>query len=167
MGDERAQYAIGNGLSTLLIILAPFAIVSLVLWLRRNKRLPSLAFIVTSATGVFFLLFSGAEAIGGFFQKPFDPSAAFGGLIEIATFALPFLIISWLLWVKPKIGAALLILVGIGMGIWIAFGWNLDSFSDDFVIPTLLVGLPVVLGGFTLIKELVHGNGNMNHNATA
>ncbi|HDS29763.1 MAG TPA: hypothetical protein ENN67_01840 [Firmicutes bacterium] len=115
----------------------------------RKRRLPSAAFVITLLTGIFFTWFGLAESISGFLAKPKDMSFLIGGLLEAATFVLSFLIIAWLLWVKPFIGGVMLTCIGIGMGIWMLLGWNLH----DWIIPTILVGLPIVLGGYTVYKN--------------
>jgi thiol:disulfide interchange protein len=98
-------------------------------------------------------LFSLAESVSGFVSRPYDETMAIGGLIEIATFALPFFVIAWLLWVRPKVGALLLICLGVAMGIWTTLDWRAPRTVDDWVIRAVLVAAPFLLGAFTLIRE--------------
>jgi len=119
----------------------------------RRRRLPSVAFIVTLLTGLFFLAFGIAESVSGFAQRPISMPEAVGGLMEAARFGLSFLVIAWLLWVRPMIGGVILVALGIGFAIWMYIGWNLNNL--DWYIATLLVGLPIVLGAFTTIRELL------------
>lgn len=123
--------------------------------------MPSLAFIVTLITGGFFFLFSLAECIAGFASRPIEWTAAVGGLMQIATFALPFFAVAWLLWFRPKVGAIVLICVGAAMGVWMILGWNLQNMQtwDDWMIPGILAGLPIVLGAYTLIREILARKG--------
>jgi len=115
----------------------------------RKRRLPSVAFVVTLLIGLALTLFSVLESIGGFLARPIDTSAAFGGIMQIVTFGLPFFVIAWILWVRPRLGGLLLILVGVGFAVWMYFGWN--NPLRDWGIPLLLVGVPIVLGLITLI----------------
>ncbi len=117
----------------------------------RPKRVPTLAFVVTVVTGLFFTMFGIAESISGFARRPIEWSEAFGGILEAFVFGFSFLTVAWILWVRPKIGALILVVLGIGMGTWMILDWNLDP--DNWYIPTILVGLPIVLGLFTLIRE--------------
>ena len=116
---------------------------------KSTRRLPSIAFVVTLLTGLAFTLFSVLESIGGFTTRPIDLPAAVGGLMQIAMFGLPFFILSWILWVKPRLGAALLILVGLGFLAWMYFGWNWANMN--MIVFSLLVGVPILLGVITLI----------------
>jgi hypothetical protein len=148
--NGRNDVAIGNGMSVLGVVGIPFVVVTWILWLRRLRRLPSLACMVTLLTGCAFFLFSSAESIGGFTTRPIDWGFAIGGMMEVLCFSLPFFIIAWLLWVRPKIGAVLLICLGLVMGTWMLLGWRMT----DWVIPSLLVFIPIVLGVFTFIREM-------------
>jgi hypothetical protein len=114
---------------------------------KKTRRIPSVAVIVTLLIGLAFTLFSVAESILGFLQKPVDLSAGVGGLMQIAMFGLPFFIIAWILWIKPKLGAILLILAGLGFGFFLFFHFN----NPDWIVASLLVGVPIVLGVITLI----------------
>jgi hypothetical protein len=116
-----------------------------------HRRLPSIAFVVTLLTGLFWTWFGVAESMGGFFKKPFDPSFAVGGLMEAATFGLSFLFVAWLLWVRPKIGAIILTVIGLGFGAWII----LDFSHRDWIVVSLLAGLPIILGVFTFVRETI------------
>ena len=147
-----AQYA-GRAGQFILIIGLPVVITSLILWFARFRKMPSLAFVVTLITGGMFFLFSFAEFIGGLFQA--DASFTIGGLMEIAVFSLPLLIVSWFLWAKPKVGGILLTIVGIGMGVFMLLKWNRPDEIGEWIVPILLCGLPLSLGLFTFIRETV------------
>lgn len=151
LAHGRTDVALGNGLSVLTIIGTPSGLVTWILWIRRNKRLPSLALVGTVLIGGAVLIFSGAESIGGFLQRPIDWSAAVGGLMQILVLSLPYFLVAWLLWVRPKIGAILLICLGTGLGVWMFIDWN----TTYWYIGVLLAGVPIVLGLFTLTEELV------------
>jgi hypothetical protein len=114
---------------------------------KSKRRIPPVSVIVVALIGVAFTLFSVLESIGGFFQKPVDLSAGVGGLMQIVVFGLPFFILAWILWVKPKIGAALLILAGLGFG----YFWWFHIQVHDWIVASLLIGVPIVLGAATLI----------------
>jgi hypothetical protein len=114
---------------------------------KKTRRIPSVAVIVTSLIGLAFTLFSVAESIGGFLTKPVDLSEGVGGLMQIAVFGLPFFIIAWILWVKPKLGAILLIVAGLGFG----YFWFFHIQYHDWIVASLLVGVPIVLGAITFI----------------
>ncbi len=119
---------------------------------KQARGLPaSIASIMCFVLGGLFALFSGTESIGGFTRRPIDPAFAIGGLMEIATFALPLFIAGWLLWVHPKIGAWVLVCFGLTMGIWMTFGWAVPRNVTDWVIRILLIALPIVLGALTLL----------------
>jgi hypothetical protein len=123
---------------------------------KTRRKIPSLAFIVTVLIGGFFTLFSIVESIGGFLTKPVDLSAGVGGLMQIVTFGLPFAVIAWLLWVKPKIGSLLLLIAGVSFGVWMYFGWRHPEKLHDWIVPSMLVFLPIILGAlgtYTLVRE--------------
>ena len=117
----------------------------------RKRRLPSVAFVVTLLIGLALKLFSVVESIGGFLARPVDTSAAFGGIMQIVTFGLPFFVVAWILWVRPRLGALILILVGVVFGAWMYFGWSRPHNATDWIVRSLLVGVPIVLGVITLI----------------
>ncbi len=152
---------VGEFLLNIAVIFIPFALISWFLWAMRGKKMPSLAFIVAMISGVFFFLFSLAECIGGFSSRPIEWTAAIGGLMQIAAFALPFFAVAWLLWFRPKLGAIVLICIGIAMGTWMILDWNLQNMQtwDDWMIPGILAGLPIVLGAYTLIREILARKG--------
>jgi hypothetical protein len=116
---------------------------------KTTRKLPSLALVITLLTGTALLIFSGAESISGFIQNREDFSI--GGLMEIITFAVPFFIISWFLWKKPKIGAIILMCTGATLGVWLYGFWGGQV---ELVVGILLVWLPLALGIFTLIREI-------------
>ncbi len=113
------------------------------------RRLPSVAFVITLITGAVFTWMGLRESAGGFLRWPIDITEAVGGLLEAVTFGVSFLVTAWFLWVRPRIGGYLLINLGLALGIWIAAGWAISS----WLIPSLLVGLPVMLGVLTLRRE--------------
>ncbi len=158
--------SIGEALAVFALFAVPAAVISWFLWIRRGKKLPSLAFMLCILAGGFFLLFSVAESISGFTSTPMDPSAAYGGLMQIGIFSLPFLIIAWFLWHKPKIGAAILMLLGLGMATWMYFDWNRPTEYHEWVIPGILAGLPILLGGFTFIRETMNRNNQIGTGIT-
>lgn len=118
-----------------------------------GKRIPSLAFIVTVLTGSFFTIFSVLESIGGFLKRPMDLTEGVGGLMQIAVFGVPFLVTAWLLWVRPKIGSIILMLAGFAFAVWMYLDWARPEQLSDWMIPSLLVMLPIILGVYTLIRE--------------
>ena len=152
---------VGEFLLNIAVIFIPFGLISWFLWAMRGKRMPSLAFVVTLITGGFFFLFSLAECIGGFASRPIEWTSAVGGLMQITIFALPFFTVAWLLWFRPKIGAIVLICIGAAMGTWMVIDWNLQNMQtwDDWMIPGILAGLPVVLGAYTLVREILAKKG--------
>ncbi|MCX6647387.1 MAG: hypothetical protein NTY09_13670 [bacterium] len=121
---------------------------------KSRRKLPSLALIVTLVIGLFWTGFSVLESISGFFQRPVDLSAGVGGLMQIVTFSLPFFVTAWLLWVKPKIGAIVLMLMGIGFGIWMFF-WNRSGRIDEYIVRGSFTLVPFALGLYTLIRETI------------
>jgi len=147
--DRPLGACIIEGLGVFIAILAPFMIIAWVLWYRRNSRLPSLAFIVTLLTGLILGIIPLGEALSGLFTRPMDTNAIIGGIIEFVVLALPFLILSWLLWLRPRLGGLLLIFVGLAFGIWTALEWAYMA----WVIFFLMVVFPMFLGVFTLINE--------------
>jgi hypothetical protein len=114
---------------------------------KKPRRIPSVAVIVTLLIGFAFTLFSVVESIGGFLKKPVDLSEGVGGLMQIAMFGLPFFILAWVLWVKPKLGAILLIVAGLGFG----YFWFFHIKHHDWIVASLLIGVPILLGVITLI----------------
>ena len=118
---------------------------------KTNKRIPSLAFLVTLATGLFWTWFGLTESISGFLKDPKDPTEIFGGLLQALIFGGSFIVIAILLWRRPRIGAWILIALGVAFGIWMLLDWNLEN-TDPFVL-AVLVGLPLGLGAFTLYRE--------------
>jgi hypothetical protein len=114
---------------------------------KKSWRIPSVAVIVIALIGLAFTLFSVLESIGGFLQKPVDLSEGVGGLMQIVVFGLPFFILAWILWVKPKLGAILLILAGFGFG----YFWFFHIQHHDWIVASLLIGVPILLGAITLI----------------
>ena len=131
----------------------PFLIASLITWALRRKKVPAFAFSMILMIGVFFFLFSLVEAIGGFASRPIVWTAAAGGLMQIAVIALPFFTVAWLLWFRPKIGAIILICLGVAL----AFLFRIDIKDLMDPIMAVLVGLPVVLGIYTLCWAIVTG----------
>ena len=120
----------------------------------KPRRLPSVAFIYSLIIAILLLLFSGAESISGFMTKPFRSDEAVGGFLEIATFTLPFAVAAWFLWIKPKIGAAILVIVGLAITIWMTVGWNRQAMANSmYLVPILLGILPIIIGGTTLVKK--------------
>ena len=122
---------------------------------KRRWKWPPFAAFVTLLIGGFFFLFSLAESIGGFTERPIRWDFAVGGLMEIATFSLPFLIITWLLWVRPKIGAILLIIFGVAIATWMYFGWNRPGDSVEWIIRLIFTAVPIILGVFTLLRAMM------------
>ncbi|MFH1676514.1 MAG: hypothetical protein ABIC40_05760 [bacterium] len=149
LSGEFGQNTLNSAGSVFMLFGIPVVAVSAFLWFK-PKRVPSLAFIVTCITGIFFTIFSGEEAIVELSKKPFDVTAAVSGLREIAIFSLPFWIVAWILWVKPVVGGWLLIMLGCGMGAFMLLRWN---GMPDFIMLGLLVLFPIVLGIFTVIRE--------------
>lgn len=121
--------------------------------LLHGRRIPSLAFIVVMVIGGFFFLFSLAELIGGIVSRPLAWISIVGGLFQMLVFAYPFFIVAWLLWFRPKIGASVLICLGLAMGIWMILGWRRPEDLDDWIVPSLLSLIPLILGAFTLFRE--------------
>jgi hypothetical protein len=113
-------------------------------------KIPSLAFIVSLLTGFFWVVFGLAEGAVGVMKSPPDYMVMAGGIIEALTFGLPFLVIAWLLWWKPKAGSILLMIVGAAFAVWMAIGWTVIN----WIVPVVLVGIPLILGGYTLIREI-------------
>jgi len=170
MENGQADVAVGNGFSSFVFIAVVAGLVSLVLWFRRYKPLPSLAFIVILILGIFFSLFGFAESIGGFTSKPIDYSLAFGGLMEFGVFGLPFLVIAWLLWTRPKIAGLLLMLLGVGMGVWMFLDWNIEirpGDASEIIMPSLLTVLPILLGAFTFSRAMISGKKKTMENSHA
>jgi len=120
-------------------------------YLKRLKRLPSLAFLVTLATGLFWTWFGLAESYFEFLKEPRDPGSVIHGMLESAVFGLPFIIIALVLWFRPVIGACVLIALGCAFGIWIKLSWNIQRL--DWMVATLLIFCPVAFGIFTLVRE--------------
>jgi len=144
----------GRAGQILALVGTPVAVVSLILWFARFKKIPSLAFVITFMIGGFWFLFSLAEAISGLFQG--DRSFSIGGLMEILVFSAPLLIVSWFLWAKPKIGSVLLMLLGIGMGIFMyRINWHTPEEPGDWIIIAVFTAVPFVLGLFTFIRESI------------
>lgn len=115
-----------------------------------KKSLPSVAFFITLATGLFWTWFGLTEALSGLFKSPRE-GIEVSGLFEATIFGLSFIVIAFLLLRWPKLGAMILVCIGIGFGIWIT-----GSFSRiDPLVFTLLTGLPVLLGAFTLVREKI------------
>jgi apolipoprotein N-acyltransferase len=74
--------------------------------------------------------------------------------MQIAVFGVPFFVTAWLLWVKPKIGAIVLMLMGIGFGI-LMFSWIRSGTIDQYIIVQgSFILVPFALGLFTLIREM-------------
>ncbi len=121
---------------------------------KSRRRIPSAAFLVTLVTGLFFTWFGLMESISGFFQKEIKWDMAIGGLMEALVFGASFLVVAWLLWIRPKIGSIILICLGSGMGIWMYFDWNIPNNPGGWIIPGIIVGLPIILGIFTLTREM-------------
>ena len=122
---------------------------------KTRRKIPSLALIVTLVIGLFWTGFSLLESIGGFLQRPVDLSEGVGGLMQIAVFSLPFFVTAWLLWVKPKIGAIALMLMGIGFGI-LMFSWIRSGTIDQYIIVQgSFILVPFALGLFTFIRETI------------
>jgi len=141
----------------------PVLVVSAILWAARFKKIPSLAFIVTTLVGGFFFIFSGAEFVIGLFESPEDFSI--GGLKEILVFSLPMFIVAWFLWAKPKVGAVLLMILGIGMGVFMyLIHWKAPTTFDDWVIMAVFTIVPFVLGLFTLIRETIKPSRSLLNN---
>jgi hypothetical protein len=130
----------------------------------RTRRLPPFAAFVTLVIGGFFFIFSLLESIGGFMQKPIRWDFAVGGLMEILVFSLPFLVVTWLLWVRPKIGGILLIAIGISMAVWMWIGWNRPDEATEWIIRLIFTAVPILLGLFTLMRAKISrprlANGN-------
>jgi len=122
---------------------------------KTQRKLPSLALIVTLVIGLFWTGFSVLESIGGFLQRPVDLSAGVGGLMQIATFGLPFFVTAWLLWAKPKIGAIILMLMGIGFAIWMFLGWGRPGRIDEYIVQGSFTLIPFLLGLYTFIRETI------------
>lgn len=131
----------------------PPALVTWILYVRRCKPLPSLAFICTVVIGSAILYFCAAVSVEGLQQGPIDWMETAGGLMAITLLTLPFFIAAWLLWIRPVIGAILLICIGAGMGWFFEFDWQ----HNDSIAQSALIIVPVVLGLFKLIAELVRG----------
>ena len=131
--------------------------------LRTQRRIPSLALIVTLVTGLFWTGFSVLESIGGFLKRPVDLSEGVGGLMQIAVFGIPFFVTAWLLWAKPKIGAIVLMLVGIGFAIWM-YNWSRPNSIDQYIIQGMFTLLPFLLGLYTLIREMLSGRSGQSDN---
>jgi len=119
----------------------------------RPRRLPPVAAFVTLVIGGFFFAFSMLESISGFMERPIRWDFAVGGLMEILVFSAPFLLATWLLWVKPKIGGIILIAIGFAMTVWMWGGWNRPNDITEWVIRLIFTAVPVLLGSFTLIRE--------------
>ena len=102
-----------------------------------HRRLPSTALVITLLTGLSSICFG---LIG--------PT---GGRIEAILFGLSLLVIVWLLWIRPRLGAMVLIMVGAGFGTWMLCGWPIGGWT----IPAALVTLPIILGAFTFARETV------------
>ncbi len=149
---------VGEGIGSSAILGIPVIIASLILWFMRHKKLPSFATFFTLIVGGFFLIFSTAEFISGLGPNG-DITEVVGGLLQILVFSLPFLVISWLLWTRPKIGAILLTLVGIAMGVWMIRDWARPEEVMDWMVPMMVCGLPIVLGLFTFIREQIGNSG--------
>jgi len=144
----------------------PVLVVSTILWINRFKKLPSLAFIVTTLVGGFFFLFSAAESIMGFIQKEEDFSI--GGLMEILVFSLPMFIVAWFLWAKPKVGAVLLMILGVGMGVFMySIHWKAPTTFDDWAIMAVFTIVPFALGLFTFIRETTNPSRPLANNTQA
>ncbi|HEX9745879.1 MAG TPA: hypothetical protein VGB30_10680, partial [bacterium] len=105
---------------------------------------------VSLLTGFFWVVFGLAEGAVGVMKSPPDYMVMAGGIIEALTFGLPFLVIAWLLWWKPKAGSILLMIVGAAFAVWMAIGWTVIN----WIVPVVLVGIPLILGGYTLIREI-------------
>lgn len=130
----------------------------------RSRRLPPFAAIVTLVIGGFFFIFSLLESIGGWMERPIRWDFAMGGLMEILVFSLPFLVATWLLWVRPKIGGLLLIAIGVAMAIWMWGSWKTPSELSEWVIRLIFTAVPILLGLCTILREkmsvpaLINGN---------
>jgi hypothetical protein len=114
---------------------------------KRVKRVPSVAFIATVLIGLAFTAFSVLESFDGFISRPIKLDAAIGGLMQILAFGLPFFIVAWLLWYWPRIGGAILLLMGLGFAVWMHFGMG----RPDWIVTLLLIGVPILLGLLTII----------------
>jgi hypothetical protein len=120
-----------------------------------KRRLPSVALIVTMAVGLFWTWFSAMEFLGGITKSPPAMDEVVGGILQILTFGVPFFVIAWFLWSKPKIGAIILIAAGLVFGIWIGGSWNnMDRGIFDPVLWSF-IGAPIILGAYTLISEMI------------
>lgn len=131
----------------------------------RRKRLPPFAAFVTFIIGGFFFMFGLLESIGGFMERPIRWDFAVGGLMEIAVFSLPFLVITWLLWARPKIGGIFLIGVGLMMAVWMWYEWNRPASLVEWIIRLVFTAVPVLLGAFTLLREKMSKAALINGNA--
>jgi len=149
--DRAGQFLVLDGI--------PVLVVSAILWAARFKKMPSLAFVVTFLIGSFFFLFSLVEIIGELFQGRQEPATAHNftvvNLMKIFLISgAPLLIVSWFLWAKPKIGSVLLMILGIGMGVFMySIRWGTPEKTEDWIIYASFTVVPFVLGLFNLIRE--------------
>ena len=128
----------------------------------RPRRLPPVAAFVTLVIGGFFFIFSLLESIGGFLERPIRWDFAVGGLMEIAVFSLPFLVVTWFLWIKPKIGGIILIAIGFAMTVWMWGSWNRPNDITEWVIRLIFTAVPILLGLFTILREKMPGPALIN-----
>ena len=128
----------------------------------RSRRLLPFAGWVTLVIGGFFFIFSLLESIGGFLERPIRWDFAVGGLMEILVFSAPFLLATWLLWVRPKIGGVLLIAIGVAMAVWMWGGWNKPDDATEWVICLIFTAVPILLGFFTILREKMSVPAMMN-----
>jgi len=92
-----------------------------------------MAFYVTLITGVFLVGFSLLEAITGYNPITLESRAAGGSLLQIATFAMPFLVTALFLWVQPATGAKMLTWLGVAMGTWMIVSWKMTMPKKNII----------------------------------
>ena len=153
--EGHPENALGSAFVTAVMVGIPSAVITLIFWISRYRRQPSGAMVVMLWIGINLLIFSSFYLIGGLSERPIEWTAVIGGLMPVLKLTLPFFFMAWLLWVRPKIGAILLVCIGIGLGVWMYLGWNLGDMNlINVILPASLAAIPIILGLDTLINEL-------------
>jgi len=61
--------------------------------------------------------------------------------MEVLVFAVPLLIIAWILWVKPKTGAVILAVVGVILLGLMLVTVNFQNLIDSYFVGPILLGI--------------------------